>query len=557
VELLKAESDLTEMGYQVFGIAPNARNSRQLLSLLMGSGLGSLQKASPYKGTPALKIPAIANAVKGRLPANFKILGTRGRRAALLFGASFLEGTNEQEWYWDFNDVNFNGPAVFIIDKNRVVQYSWYWRNHHVRLGAETIVATARQLRDPDRKVFTDWDEALREPADVVRLNLSYQGLDALSPRIAEFVNLQDLRLNGNKLAVLPEEIGMLTKLRRLEVSENKLAALPIGIGRLAALERLEANRNPLKALPPEIGQLARLRRLGLMYCPMESLPPEIGKLASLQMLHLAKHRLKKLPPEIGNLSALVHLLLPGELTAEGERFGLEELPPEIGKLTNLVELHLMFNRLTRLPDEVCNLKKLEKLGVAYNLLEALPAELNRLERLGKGMSEGLRLSHNKLKALPPGQFAKMKIWRLLLDHNELQTLPPGLGNCGELNLSYNRIETLPASLFENLSKWHIATRLDLSHNRITALPAEIGLCKRTDVLKLDDNAITELPAEVFLLPNLRVFTATNNRIQTLPPDFLKAKSVKVARNAIPTEEKRRLRKLWKDARKPAWELGL
>jgi Leucine-rich repeat (LRR) protein len=542
------------MGYQVVGIAPTVGSSDSVLKRLAADGI--LKTATPYKGTPATEIPAIANAVTGALPPNFTLLGDKDRRVAQIFGSTCGNESNEKLWYWDFNDINLNGPGLFIIDRKGIVQYSWYWRNHHVRLGAETIMATVKHLRDPANMVFTDWDEALKQPAKVVRLNLGYRGLEELSPDIAMFVNLEDLRLNGNKLTSLPDAIGKLAKLKRLEVSENQLTTLPAAIGGLAALKRLDANRNPLKALPAEIGRLTQLRRLSLMYCPVESLPPEIGALANLQVLNMAMHRMKALPPEIGNLTALVHLLLPGERTADGKHFGLEALPPEIGKLTNLVELHLMFNRLKELPAEIGNLTKLEKLGIAANLLESLPPEIGKLKRMGRGLSEGLNASHNRLTTLPK-EISDVYITRMILSHNLISDLPLTFGNLATLDIDHNLLTALRPEWFDLLSvRKGYPTRLNFSHNLLTAVPPDIGRCaKRMDVLELNDNQITSLPKALYSCTRLRVLDLTNNKLTALSDAFVNLPGIRLAGNPIPSKEKRRLRKLWQDAKKPGRSL--
>ncbi len=67
------------------------------------------------------------------------------------------------------------------------------------------------------KKLFTDLNEALKEPENVFRIQLDgiESGLDMLklTPRIGELYNLQEVKFNGMYESV-PKEIGKLTQIQ-------------------------------------------------------------------------------------------------------------------------------------------------------------------------------------------------------------------------------------------------------------------------------------------------------------------------------------------------------
>jgi Leucine-rich repeat (LRR) protein len=69
---------------------------------------------------------------------------------------------------------------------------------------------------------------------------------------------LSSLNLSHNKLVSIPA-IGGLTHLITLRLQDNKLQILPDEIGKLLRLQLLHLRANPLQMLPPTIGNLREL----------------------------------------------------------------------------------------------------------------------------------------------------------------------------------------------------------------------------------------------------------------------------------------------------------
>ena len=72
------------------------------------------------------------------------------------------------------------------------------------------------------KKTYTNWEQAVKEPEKVYRLNLSNQSLHLDSPLWSKFKNLEYLNLSNDHLKTLPKGITNLKKLKVLEISGNQ-----------------------------------------------------------------------------------------------------------------------------------------------------------------------------------------------------------------------------------------------------------------------------------------------------------------------------------------------
>lgn len=101
-------------------------------------------------------------------------------------------------------------------------------------------------------------------------LDFGGQGLRALSTSLFNYMFLEKLYLNHNKLRVLPPAIGQLRKLNHLDLSGNELTDLPEEIGMLSSLKKLYLFDNNIRTLPYEMGYLYRLDTLGIEGNPLD-----------------------------------------------------------------------------------------------------------------------------------------------------------------------------------------------------------------------------------------------------------------------------------------------
>jgi len=100
-------------------------------------------------------------------------------------------------------------------------------------------------------------------------LDLSGQGLRALSPQLFAYTFLQELYIASNKLTSLPASLGELRQLRLLEASNNQLSELPPELGMCTFLRQLLLFNNNIRSLPCELGSLHHLEMLGIEGNPL------------------------------------------------------------------------------------------------------------------------------------------------------------------------------------------------------------------------------------------------------------------------------------------------
>lgn len=134
----------------------------------------------------------------------------------------------------------------------------------------------------------TSMQEALKDTANILKLDLSKQRLSEVPKGIRKLVHLQYLDLSKNKITTIPSWIGELKDLQYLIIYKNKIDSLPSQIGELSNLKYLIANRTNLETLPHSIGNLKELHTLDLWSDNMVSYPYELKYLSdNLKVLDL------------------------------------------------------------------------------------------------------------------------------------------------------------------------------------------------------------------------------------------------------------------------------
>jgi Leucine-rich repeat (LRR) protein len=134
---------------------------------------------------------------------------------------------------------------------------------------------------------FTSLEEALKNPEQVIKLELRKKKYKAFPPEIFKFKNLQYLDLNKNNIKEIPPEINQLTSLQYLSIARNNLLELPNEIGALTNLYYLNLNQNDLEALSPTIGNLEKLRNFDLWSNNLSRFPEEMKNMKDLRLLDL------------------------------------------------------------------------------------------------------------------------------------------------------------------------------------------------------------------------------------------------------------------------------
>eukprot|EP01063_Lacrimia_lanifica_P040957 TRINITY_DN9447_c0_g1_i1.p2 TRINITY_DN9447_c0_g1~~TRINITY_DN9447_c0_g1_i1.p2 ORF type:complete len:330 (+),score=102.47 TRINITY_DN9447_c0_g1_i1:92-991(+) len=132
-----------------------------------------------------------------------------------------------------------------------------------------------------------------------------------------------------------------------------------------------------------------------------------------------------------------------------------------LAAFTKLNVLDLSYNTLTELPD-LAPLAQLKELAASYNLFAALTAPLPTSLRV-------LKLSGNRLTAVPDAVFALPKLQTLVLKDNQLATFGDDakaarLQDLKSLDVSGNHLTALPETLFSSTA----LTQLTIAGNPVT-----------------------------------------------------------------------------------------
>lgn len=156
-------------------------------------------------------------------------------------------------------------------------------------------------------KVYTNIDDALKNPEKVYKLNLSNQEVNLSNEQWKLFINLEYLNLKNDGLKQIPKEISNLKRLKVLDLSGNEFKELPSEFSNLYNLEELYLNDEKNLKLTETLNVLAKLPNLKSLHLEndnLEELPNEINKLKSLESLYLNENKFKSIP----NLKPLDHL---------------------------------------------------------------------------------------------------------------------------------------------------------------------------------------------------------------------------------------------------------
>lgn len=152
-------------------------------------------------------------------------------------------------------------------------------------------ISSYAQLLDSTKlaeaKVFYSLQEALKNPDEVYKLNLSKKGLKEIPTDIGKLTKLQVLNIRKNKIKSLPEEIGNLKNLQEIDMASNHITLIPSSIGNLTNLIIFRAGKNNISQLPPEFGKLEKLELLDLWDNEISEFPKEISSLTKLKTVDL------------------------------------------------------------------------------------------------------------------------------------------------------------------------------------------------------------------------------------------------------------------------------
>jgi Leucine-rich repeat (LRR) protein len=195
-------------------------------------------------------------------------------------------------------------------------------------------IGTAQTDSSIVNKEYRSIEEALKNPDQVYRLDLSNQNIFVPNDVWSKFINLEYLSLKNDHLKELPSEIGTLKKLKVLDLSGNDFIVLPKSFSELYNLEELFLNEEKRFNLDENIEVLSLLPHLRILHLEndqLNKLSKKIYRLNHLESLYLNNNKFKEFPTELKEMPNLKYLdfhdnkLSPLELqNFQSQNFGIK-----------------------------------------------------------------------------------------------------------------------------------------------------------------------------------------------------------------------------------------
>jgi len=320
-------------------------------------------------------------------------------------------------------------------------------------------------------------------------LDLGFNQFHTFPAKLAEFSQLQSLRLSKNNIEEVPESIIRLKDtLTNLNIDKCGLREFPRAVCELTRLKVLNISENRITKLPMhDLRMLNQLEELYANDCNITAWS-QFCSLEELRILHLSKNNILGLPTEIKSLRYLQELRLNGNR--------INHLPAHITQLTFLEILDLSDNSITEIDEGIGSFSHLQSLNLANNQIEYLPRSMQYLSRL-----QTLNVSSNMID--------QMFDWSLMQELREVKA-------------SNNLIRSFPTGISENPFIQNTLSVLDFTMNRIPELPESFYMLKSLTQARLKHNLIEELDSRIEQMDSLIQLNLDNNGLTTIPNSITK-----------------------------------
>lgn len=160
-------------------------------------------------------------------------------------------------------------------------------------------------------------EEALKHKEYILKFRVTKNNYATIPPEIAQFPNLQELRIEAytditipahvksiktlqkiefkrcDKIQLSPE-LKSLTNLRRLSIQGGKITAIPANVSMWSQLERIKIRHTKIREIPTSIGSLTQLTEFQLYDSPLQSVPQQLGQLKKLKLFNVTNTSLDK-----------------------------------------------------------------------------------------------------------------------------------------------------------------------------------------------------------------------------------------------------------------------
>ncbi|KIJ68033.1 hypothetical protein HYDPIDRAFT_173731 [Hydnomerulius pinastri MD-312] len=343
-----------------------------------------------------------------------------------------------------------------------------------------------------------------KNAASIVYLNLSRNPiLEIPLDFIQSCVTLRELRLSGMAMKKVPQSVRHSASLHRLDLSCNRIVDLDdAGLDRIPELSTLKLQNNRMELLPWYFPRLGALKYLNISNNKFIHVPSVICQMSGLLDLDISFNMITELPEDIGRLVALDRLVFVGNQVSK--------LPEQFSQLASLRVLDCRRNNISDL-SIAQSLPRLEVLHADHNFVHAL--DLSN----GSCATTSLDVSYNDITLLKlvPTMHTPYALVSLDVSHAKLSSLDDfalsHLSALQQLKLDHNLFRALPDSLGE-LS--HLIT-LSCSDNHLDALPESIGALQRLESLDAHNNSLTQLPVSLWNCASLVMINVTSNLLES------------------------------------------
>jgi Leucine-rich repeat (LRR) protein len=217
-------------------------------------------------------------------------------------------------------------------------------------------ISSLKKLYLPKNKIQDLPDRFFSDFQSLEFLDISWNFLETISPKIEQLKQLEHLNAGCNLIASVPAEFSKCFRLKFLILHGNFISNFPSKILKAMNLQQLKIFHNPM----PEITQrilcnfVEKGSELDLSNMEISDLPAEISLLSHLQTLRIAQNILKKLSVMISQLTNLKFLDVSNNF--------LEEIPAYIYQMPNLERISLAGNaKLQHYPEEINALRNFMK----------------------------------------------------------------------------------------------------------------------------------------------------------------------------------------------------
>jgi len=226
----------------------------------------------------------------------------------------------------------------------------------------------------------------------------------AVPASLGQLNNLQTLNLSANRLTQIEAGAWNNSQLYDLSLNDNLIEGnLPVSFKNFTALQNLRVQNNKISLVPPEIGMLTNLQRIELQNNQLTAVPAEMGQLTKLTYIDLSNNKIKEIPETWSSLENLNYLTADSNMISQ---------LPDFSLMTNLSTFRMNYNRIEQFPTSLCLLPQLSFIEISYNKIKRFPKDFSQLKT---GI---LYLHNNELSDTLPLTLMKDSVMRIRLDSN-------------------------------------------------------------------------------------------------------------------------------------------